>query len=169
MYNPNNTKKLVIVNIARAMQDYCSIQPDIDETKMQAAELVAQNIDLVRLIGRENVERCIDPINLEDPPTEADIALRELVIIALCYYTYSRLLKMFPGTMTDSGYVVEEGAASKAILGNTAAEYYTVAETFMKDVMEYLKLEAPATQSVKDENLTPNIRVFGGREHRASN
>lgn len=169
MYNPNNTKKLVIVDIARTMLDFCSIQPDIDETKMQAAELVAQNIDLARLIGKENVERCIDPVSLETPPSESDIELRELVIVPLCYYTYSRLLKMFPGTMTDSGYVVEEGAASKALLGNTAAEYYTVAETFMKDTIEFLKLENPATEKVIKTNLTPNIRTFGGNEHRASN
>lgn len=169
MYNPENTKKLVIVDIARAMQDYCSIQPDIDPTKMQAAELVAQNIDLVRLIGRDNVARCIDPVNLETEPSEIDIELRQLVVVALCYYTYSRLLKMFPGTFTDSGYVVEEGAASKALLGNTAAEYYTIAETFMKDVMEFLKLENPATEKVKEMNLTPNVRTFGGNERRASN
>lgn len=171
MYNSKNTKQLIIVDIAQALIDYCSIQPDIDESKVQAAQLVAQNIDLVRLIGKVNIKRCIDPINLEDAPSEKDIELRDLVVLPLCYYTYSRLLKMFAGTMTDGGYRVEEGASNKGAIANTAGEYYSIAESFMVDVLEFLKKEAPQDIKLKEatSKMTPKIRSFGGQERRASN
>lgn len=170
MYNPDNTKKLVIVNIAQALIDYVSIQPDIDQSKIQAAELVAQRVDLQRLIGKVNVDRCIDPDNITPgPPPPADLALRELVIPALCYYTYSKLLRMFPGTFTDGGYVIEKESSDKGVTANVSNEYASIGDTFMEDVFAFLKAETPDDKTVKPENLTPSIRTFGGKEYRASN
>jgi hypothetical protein len=169
MYNPDNTKKLIVVNIAQTLIDYCSIQPDIDESKIQTAELIAQNMDLKRLIGKENVDRCIDPINLLTPPPQSDIDLRELVIPVICNFTYSRLLRMFPGTFTDAGYIIEKDASDKGVTANVSNEYKAIAETFMEDVFAFLKAEDPQDKEVKKESLTPSIRTFGGREFRGSN
>jgi len=169
MYNPDNTKQLIVVDIAQALIDYCSIQPDIDESKIQTAEWIAQKVDLKRLIGEVNVNRCIDPINFEEPPSTADIALRELVIPAIAFFTYSRLLRMFPGTFTDSGYIIEKEASDKGVTANVSNEYKAIAETFMEDVFTFLKGESPNDVEVKKENLTPSIRAFGGNEFRGSN
>lgn len=169
MYNPSNTKKLIVVDIAQALIDFCSIQPDINESKIQAAELTAQTIDLKRLIGKENVLRCIDPTSLDIPPSEADIELRDLIIPALCHYTYSRLLKMFPGTFTDAGYIIEKESSDKGVTTTVSNEYKAIAESLMDDVFEFLKKEDPLDREVKKENLTPSIRSFGGNEFRASN
>lgn len=169
MYNVDNTKKLIVVNIAQTLIDYCSIQPDIDESKIQTAELIAQQVDLRRLIGKENVERCIDPINLNTSPPPSDIQLRELVIPVICYFTYSRLLKMFPGTFTDSGYIIEKDASDKGVTTNVSNEYKAIGESFMEDVFAFLKAEDPEDKEVKKENLTPSIRVFGGNEYRSTN
>lgn len=169
MYNPNNTKKLIIVDIAQALLDYCSIQADIDETKIQAAELTAQTIDLKRLIGQVNVNRCIDPINLDDAPSEADEQLRELIIPVIVHFTYSRLLRMFPGTFTDGGYVIDKEASDRNVTTAVANEYAGIAESFMDEVFAFLKSETKEDKKVQPEKLTPSIRVFGGQEHRASN
>lgn len=166
MYNSENTKKLIIVDIAQALVDFCSIQPDIDETKIQAAELTAQMVDLRRLIGEVNVSRCIDPINLNDVPSDSDTKLRELVIPALVHFTYSRLLKMFPGTFTDSGYIIDKEASDKGVTTLVSNEYKAIAESFMEDVFEFLKDESPSDKKVKPENLVLSVRTFGGREFR---
>lgn len=169
MYNIDNTKKLIIVDIAQALIDHASIQPDIDESKIQAAELIAQNMDLKRLIGKENVERCIDPINRTGIIPQSDIDLRELVIPVICNFTFSRLLRMFPGTFTDAGYIIEKDASDKGVTANVSNEYKAIAESFMDDVFEFLKNEDPQDREVKEENLTPSIRTFGGHEFRGSN
>lgn len=169
MYNPNNTKQLIVIDIAQALIDYCSIQPDIDESKIQTAELIAQKVDLKRLIGDVNVKRCIDPLNLDDPPPTSDVELRELVIPALAYFTYSRLLRMFPGTFTDGGYIIDKEASDKGVTANVSNEYKAIAETFMEDVFTFLKTETPDDKEVRKENLTPSIRAFGGNEFRGSN
>lgn len=169
MYNQNNEKQLIIVDIAQSLIDWCSIQPDIDSSKIQAAEFIAQKVDLKRLIGEANVKRCIDPLNLDDPPPQADVELRELVIPALAYFTYSRLLRMFPGTFTDGGYIIDKEASDKGVTANVSNEYKAIAETFMEDVFTFLKTETPDDKKVKKENLTPSIRAFGGNEFRGSN
>lgn len=169
MYNPNNTKKLIIVDIAQALIDFTSIQADIDESKIQAAELGAQTMDLKRLIGSVNVQRCIDPINREGVIPEADTNLRELVIPALCYFTYSRLLLMFPGTFTDGGYIIDKEASDKNVTTSTSNQYASMGEVFMEDVFKFLEEENPNNEDVKTENLTPGIRSFGGEEYRATN
>lgn len=168
MYNPELTKKLIVVDIAQALMDYASIQCDIDPTKIQTAELIAQRVDLKSLIGQVNVDRCIDPVNRTGTIPPEDIQLRELVIPAIAYFTYSRLLRLFPGTFTDSGYIIEKEASDKGVTTNVSNEYRAIAETFMEDVFVFLKTESPNDTKVKKENLTPSIRVFGGNEYRGN-
>jgi hypothetical protein len=169
MYNPNLEKKLIVVNIAQALIDYASIQADIDQSKIQAAEYVVQLVDLKRLIGQTNVTRCIDPISLDNPPPTADVELRELILPAVAFFTYAKLLKLYPGTFTDSGYIIEKEASDKNVTTQVSNDYYATAESLMEDVFAFLKSENAQDKSVKPENMTPSIRVFGGQEHRATN
>lgn len=163
MFNARLENQLIVPEIADAMQDYTSIQLDIDDTKIKAAALAAQKLDIARVIGRENIIRCVE---LE---TEADEELRELIIPALCYYTYSRSLKMFQGTLTDSGYATEAEAESRNLAKSVANEMDSVAEVFLKDVIEFLALENPEQEEEQKQKLTPSIRVVGGREHWSNN
>lgn len=162
MYNSDNENKLIIVDIVDAMADYTSIQIDIDETKVKSAELVAQNIDIKRVIGKANLERCINP------STDEDKALTELVKPALCYFTYTRCLKMFQGTFTDSGYTTETQAEERDTAKAVANEYYSIADSFMQDVIDFLEAEGESAEEM-EAKLSPNVRVFGGEENRASN
>jgi hypothetical protein len=169
MYNPDNTKKLIIIDIAQVLIDYTSIQCDIDSSKIHAAELAAQTMDLKRLIGADNVKRCLDPSLLSPTPPNSDLELRELVIPALCYYTYSRCLLMFPGTFTDGGYIIDKEASDKNVTINASNTYASLGDAFMEDVFKFLKTESPNDTEIKPENLTPSIRTFGGNEFRATN
>lgn len=162
MYNSGLENKLIVVDIVNVMQDYCSIQIDIDETKVKAACNVAQEIDLKKTLKSTNLNRCINP------ETEADEALKELVIPPLCYYTYARCLSMFPGTFTDSGYTTETEAEDKNVAKSVSNEMHSIAGSFMEAVIEFLEEEDPNTES-NDDELSPNINVFGGEEIRASN
>jgi len=176
MYYGINENSLILPEIADALKDYCSIQFDIDETKCKAAELIAQNIDIKRIIGEDNLNRCIlDPSSTEEIPN-ADKELRALIIPALCYYTYSRMLLLFHTTFTDSGLTTssDDGAEERNAAKSMAKEVKSVAEAFMVDVIEFLEEEADndptiSSDKVKRENLVPKIRTFGGGEKRASN
>jgi hypothetical protein len=176
MYYGINENALILPEIADALRDYCSIQYDIDEGKCKAAELIAQNIDIKRIIGADNLKRCIiDPTGII-VQTTADKELTALIIPPLCYYTYSRLLLMFHTTFTDSGLVsaTDDGAEARNAAKSMAKEVKSVAESFMLDVIEFLEEEADEdptknTNDIKSENLSPKIRSFGGRENRGSN
>ena len=166
MYTSQAENQLIVTDIADVMQDYVSIQMDIDHTRVKAAALVAQNIDIKRIIGKENLLRCV---GVDEGSSTGDRDLFDLVIPPLCYYTYSRCLLMFQGAYTDSGYVLEaDGTESRNAAKSVAKEMKSIAETFMLEVTEFLEKENPNT--VADEKkLTPGIRVFGGKERRASN
>lgn len=161
MYNARLENQLMIVGIVDAMQDYCSIQVNIDESKVKAAALIAQKIDLKRTL-KDDLNRCLDP------QTEADLELKELVIPALCYFTYSRCLRLFQGVLTDGGFLIEGEAADKNIARAVANEMSAVAESFLQEAIDFLKLENPNTE-VTEATMTPQVRVFGGEEWRASN
>lgn len=148
----------IIVDIVGAMLDYCSIQPDIDETKVKAANIIAQDID-ISIIGQTAIERCITP------SSAADEELLKLVAPALCYFTYARLLKMFPGTFTDAGYIIDKEASDKNVTRTAANEYSSIGEDYLKRAIIFLNQESP-TAVFKDPNQNPRIRVFGGRESR---
>tara|TARA_R110002051_G_scaffold317741_1_gene399256 strand:+ start:430 stop:960 length:531 start_codon:yes stop_codon:yes gene_type:complete len=176
MYSGLNENALILPDIADALKDYCSIQYDIDDGKCKAAALIAQSIDIKRIIGEDNLNRCItDPAATEEPTT-ADKELKALIIPALCYYTYSRLLLLFHTTFTDSGLTssTDDGAEERNAAKSMAKEVKSVAESFMVDVIEFLEEEADSDPTIdgsdiKSKNLTPKIRTFGGGERRASN
>ena len=168
MYSSRNENRLIVTDICSVMQDYVSIQVDIDETKVKAAALIAQDLDITRIIGRENVERCVEP-DTGWPETEVGVAnqaLRELVIPALCYYTYSRLLKGFQGTFTESGLSVEKDSTDTNVSKSQANEHQSIAEAYLQYAIDFLKAENPNDVKVDVKKLTPSIRVFGGRENR---
>ncbi len=133
MVGIDQENELIVVDIVEALLDHCSIQPDIDSLRVKAAALVAQRVDLKKVMGEENIERCVNP------DSDSDEKLKELVIPALCYYTYARLLKMFPGVFTESGYVVGELAASSKVTQGVASEITSIAEVFMTDVLDHLQ------------------------------
>jgi len=170
MENPDLEAELILPDIARAMIDYVSIQPDIDSTKVRAASIVAQRIDIQRVIGAKNVERCIEKPQ-ETELTGEDLKLRKLVIPALCYFTYSRLLKMFPGTFTDGGYTIDKDATDTGVTKSAANESAAIAESFLVDVVTFLEIEDGDVDdpAVNGDKINPRIRVFGGKEARASN
>lgn len=145
------------------MLDYTSIQADIDELLLKSSLLVAQGLDLKKKIGKENLERCIDP------QTEEDEDFRESIIPALCYYTYSRCLKMYQGVMTNGGYLVEGEAAGRNAAKAVANEAYSIAEAFISDVLEDLEGDEVNSKTVPTDQKSNKVRVFGGNEFRASN
>ena len=165
MNNVNLENALISVDIVDLLQDYCAIQLDIDSTKVKAAAHVAQTIDITRIIGSTNLER------IKNPQNEVDDEIRDLAIPAWCYFTYSRCLKMFNGTLTDSGYIIsEEAERALKVVVKAADEAYSIAEVYMRLLVEALDAETPTDTDNVDQGLfTPQIRVFGGREKRGSN
>lgn len=162
MYNPILENQLIVVGIVDAMQDYCSIQANIDESKVKAAALIAQRLDIRRVIKEDNFQRCLDP------QIESDHQLRELIIPALCYFTYARCLKLFHGVLTDGGYVIESEATDRGAAKAVANDMITIGEAFLQEAVDFIKSEDKQT-TVTQQSMTPSIRVFGGEEYRASN
>lgn len=168
MYDVGLENKLISSDIAEIMQDYVSIQLDIDNTKIKAAALVAQSIDITRVITKVNLDRVIGLDIYDDSVPSQDLALRELLLAPWCYYTYARCLTMFQGTFTDSGYATEAEAESRNAAKSVGQEMKAIGDSFMLQVVEFLESEDPNTEA-DDEKLSPRIRTFGGRENRASN
>lgn len=162
MYNSSNENMLIDVDIVNIMEDYTSIQVDIDETKVKAAALAAQRSFIKPIIGKVNLKRCVEPT------TEADEDLKELIIVPWCYYTYYQCLTMFQGTFTDSGYIVEGDANTAVLAKNQANNIKAIGDTAMQDVLDFLEEENPNDDSIV-EDLVPRIRVMGGKEKRGSN
>lgn len=153
-------KILMVDSIVDSLVAYTSVQPDLDPRKANAAAEIAQKLDVGRIIGKENLDRCINPL------TEADSTLLALVLPAFCFFTYSRLLRMFPGTFTDGGYIIEADSSDKSVTKTVSNEHSSIAEAYLQDAMDFLKLETPNGTEVKYEKMTPRIRVFGGGENR---
>ena len=165
MNNVDLENSLISVGIVDLMQDYVAIQLDIDSTKVKAAAHVAQTIDITRIIGSTNLER------IKNPQNDLDDAIRELAIPAWCYYTYSRCLKMFNGTLTDSGYIISEDAErGLQVVKKAQEEAYSIGEVYMQLLIEALDAETPTEADDIDQGLlSPQVRVFGGEENRGSN
>lgn len=161
MYSANLENELIVVDIISTLADWASIQLDIDETKVKSAAIVAQRVDLKRIL-KDDLARC------KDPQTEADEELRELVVPALCYYTYARCLSMNRGVLTDGGYAIEEGSADREDVKATVNEIRSIGAVFLNSAVEFLQEEDPETE-VSDEGIVTGVRVFGGEENRASN
>jgi len=154
--------RIIIEDIVPAMIEWCSIQPDIDEAKVRAANVVAQKMDLESVIGATNIDRCVG-LTISSPAQ--DIALKELLIPVICFYTFSRLLKLFPGTFTDSGYIVESGASDKNITRHTANDFSDTAKVFLQDVLDFLAVESPQNEIEIALNVKKRVRVIGGQEN----
>ena len=166
MYSSRLENQLIFPDIADVMEQYVSIQRDIDEIRIKAASLIAQNIDIERVIGADNVARVIEK---EGEVIEgADLELKNLLEAPLSYYTYSRLLLSFQGNYTDSGFEVDQLAVSRNEAKSVSKEMKGIGEAFMQKVIDFLEAENPNTEA-SGSKLTPRIRVFGGRECRASN
>ena len=163
MYSIDLEDNLIVNDIASLMADHTSIQLDIDETKVKAAATIAQELDIEDVIGTVNLKRCIDP------ETDEDNKLKKLVIRTWCHHTHARLLRLFPGTFTDSGYVIEDVAAAKSLAKGAANEALGIAEQYMQKVLDFLEAENPNDEDVKPELTKLKVRVFGGVENRASN
>ena len=168
MYDISLEQKLISSDVAEIMQDYVSIQLDIDNTKIKAAALVAQSIDITRVITKENLDRVIGLDIYDESIPAADLALRELILAPWCYYTYARCLTMFQGTFTDSGYATETEAESRNAAKSVGQEMKAIGDSFMLLVTDFLEKEDPNTKA-DDEKLSSRIRTFGGKENRASN
>jgi len=161
MNNQTNEDSIIVEDVVATMEDYVSIQPDIDDTKIKSAWLVAQKIDMKRSISDEMWNKVLEPHN----PT--DEALKYLVVQATCYFCYYRCLKMFQGTFTDSGFEIEQQATDRNTAKSIANEFYSIGEVFLKDVLSYIEEKYGVSTADAQENLTPRIRVFGGEENRS--
>ncbi len=163
MYNSGLENNLISPDIADIMQDYCSIQLDIGDTKLKMAATIAQNIDIKKVIKKVNLLRCIDP------QTDADEDLRDLVIPAWCYYTYYRTLTVGQGTLTESGFTIEEGAANLQTAKAVANQIKSIAEDYMSEVIDFLTEDGSSEEAEMESKNSPRIRTIGGVERRANN
>jgi hypothetical protein len=57
MYDSRLENNLILVDIVSTMGDYTSLQPDIDEAKVKAAENIAQSLDIKKVLGQVNLQR----------------------------------------------------------------------------------------------------------------
>lgn len=103
--------------------------------------------------------------------SDADKQLKALIIPALCFYTYSRLLRLYHTVFTDSGLISasEDGAEDRNAAKALSNEAKSVAEDFMVDVLSFLEEEFDDDGEQQVGKLVPRIQVFGGGEWRASN
>ena len=171
MYTGINENELILPNIVDALTDYCNVQQDIDATKCKSAQLIAQSIDIKRVIGEDNLQRCIEDPSGDEEMSTADKQLKALIIPALCFYTYSRLLRLYHTIFTDSGLITasEDGAEDRNTAKSLSNEAKSVAEDFMLDVVEFLEEESDDDAVQQVGKIVPRIQVFGGGENRASN
>ena len=148
---------LIASNVADLLQLYVSIQSDIDDQKVKASAQMAQDKYLLPIIGRDNLDRCITPLNADDHE------LRDLILRPYCLYTYVELLTGFLGIFTDGGYVVEENAMDKASVKATADHHLANAEILMNNVIFFLKEDETIDADTKATK--PRIRIIGGEEN----
>ncbi len=161
MYSIDLENSLISPDIVNLMSERCSVQLDMDQTKIKSAAIVAQDIDLGQVLSSDQIERARNPQNEEDDK------LLELLLPAWCFFTYSRCLALNIGSFTDSGFVIEsEVLASEEILFKTQKEAISIATVYMDKVIDFLELETP---SLDLPEVTSRIRVMGGQENRASN
>ena len=168
MYNSELENSLLLPDIADRLTDYVPIQLDIDDTKIKAACLVAQKLDIEKVITTDNWDRAFEySKDSDDENEDYDEALFKLIVPALCYFTYARCLKMFQGNLTDSGYSVESAAESLAAAKASSHEYKSVGTDFLQEVIDYLEQE-DLDEDI-EENIVPRVITFGGVENRATN
>ncbi len=163
MYSSVNENKLIRPDIADILQDYVSIQGDIDVTKIKAASLIAQDIDIGRVIGSD-LDIFMGACSEDDVDEQYRLAYKNL-ISSWCFFTYARLLLMFHGSFSDSGLEIDELATERNVAKSISLDHRSIAESYLSMVIE----ELPQTDSEKiedQEKLTPSIKTFGGKESR---
>jgi len=161
MYSIDLENSLISPDIVNLMSERCSVQLDIDQTRIKSAAIVAQDIDLEEVLTKAQIERARNPQNEEDDE------LLELIIPAWCFYTYSRCLSMNVGSFTDSGFVIEKDVLdAEEILWRTKKDAIVTATVYMDKVIEFLETE---TTSLDLPEVPLRIRTMGGQEHRGSN
>lgn len=162
MYNSQNELSLLLPDIADRMADYVGIQLDVDDTRVKAACLVAQDLDISFVITDANWNRCFDEV---DGGTNADYseALYDLIIPVVCFFTYSRLVAMMQGNYTDSGMSVEEGALSINEAKAAAKQYRAIGEAYLGKVVKWLEAENSSTEATMEKSVL-RVRSYGGQE-----
>lgn len=162
MYNPELELSLLLPDIADRLSDYVGIQLDVDDTRIKAACLVAQDLDIKFVITNDNWDRCFEDTN-ENEDVEYSEDLYKLVIPALCYFTYSRLVSMMQGSYSDSGMSVEAGALSIGEAKSASKQYRAIGETYLGKVVDWLEGEDTTTEATMDKSIL-RVRAFGGSE-----
>lgn len=162
MYNPNLEEALLLPDIADRLTDYVGIQLDIEPTRVKASCLVAQDLDVKFVIGDDNWDRCFDDTNGNNSVTYSE-ELYNLVIPALCFFTYARLVSMMQGSVSDSGMAVEEGALSIDEAKSASKQYRAIGETYLGKVVDWLKDEDGGTEATMTKSIS-RVRRFGGEE-----
>ena len=162
MYNPKNELSLLLPDIADRMTDFVGIQLDVDDTRVKAACLVAQDLDIALVITNDNWNRCFEEVGgvANDNYSED---LHELIIPVVCFFTYARLVAMMQGNYTDSGMSVEEGALSINEAKSAAKQYRAIAESYLGKVVTWLAEENPSTEATMEKSVL-RVRSFGGDE-----
>lgn len=162
MYNPENELALLLPDIADRITDYAGIQLDVNDTRIKAACLVAQDLDIKFVISENNWDRCFEDTNGNED-VEYSEELFKLIIPTLCFFTYARLVQMMQGNYTDSGMSVEEGALSIAEAKSASKQYRAIGESYLEKVVEWLQKEDTSTEATMDKSIL-RVRSFGGRE-----
>lgn len=162
MYKDSIEDKLIDPDVALLMQLRISIQLDIDDTKVKAAALVAQEIDLEEAVGEDVIERVVN----YDDEIEADVKLRNKVIDTWLYFTHYRCLTMFNGSFTDSGYVIETDADTNDSALRQANTIRAIADRYLKKLIEFLDEEGVDNKDIDETKIAKGIRTMGGEENR---
>lgn len=164
MYSSENENDLIVTDVVQVMLDAVGLQQDINEVKCKNSWLIAQEVDMERILDKSTFDRCRTPL------TEQDNKLRRLVLKALSFYAYARLLKGNQGVFTDGGYTVEKEATNINATNSVYNYHYSLGDVYMTKIIDFLKLENPQLDNTKlKTKLVPRIRKVGGREHRGSN
>lgn len=162
MYNPQNELALLLPDISDRMTDFVGIQLDVEDTRIKASCLVAQDLDIKFVITDANWNRCFEEIDGETNPDYSE-ALYDLIIPVVCFFTYSRLVSMMQGNYTDSGMSVEEGALSINEAKSAAKQYRAIGESYLGKVVDWLEAENGSTEATMDKSVL-RVRSFGGEE-----
>lgn len=165
MYNPENELALLLPDIADRLTDYVGIQLDVEDTRVKAACLVAQDLDIKFVITDDNWDRCFEDTN-ENDNVEYSEDLYNLVVPTLCFFTYARLVSMMQGSYSDSGMTVEEGALSINEAKSASKQYRAIGESYLAKVVEWLEDEDSTTEATMDKSIL-RVRSFGGQERQS--
>tara|TARA_R110002050_G_scaffold110487_1_gene222792 strand:- start:1223 stop:1753 length:531 start_codon:yes stop_codon:yes gene_type:complete len=162
MYNSKLENSLLLPDISSRLTDFVGIQLDVGDTRVKSACLIAQDLDVKKVIGADNWQRCFE----DDENYSED--LFDLVVPALSFLTYSRLVALMQGNYTDSGMSVEEGALSIDEAKSASTQYRAIGESYLGEVVDFLKAENPSSSASMDKSVL-RIRSFGGDEGRGTN